>query len=45
MDQKWRWRDTVIDWNSKEQEIDLIEKWCQRWWHKGRDTNGEHSRP
>ena len=44
MDQKWRWRDTVIDGNCKEQEIHLIEEWCRSWWHKGRDTNSEHNR-
>ena len=44
MDQRWRWRDTIIDENGKEQEIDLIEEWCQSWWHKRKDTNGEHSR-
>ena len=44
MDQRWRWRDTIIDGDGKEQEIDLIEEWCQSWWHRRKDANGEHSR-
>ena len=45
IDQKWGWRDTIIDGNGKEHKIDLIEKWYHSWWHKGRDASGQHSRP
>ena len=37
MDQKWRWRRTVKGEDGKEQEVDLIEEWGQKWWYRERE--------
>lgn len=37
MNQKWRWKRVLKGEDGKEQEIDLIEEWCQKWWHGDRE--------
>ena len=34
MDQKWRWKEKITGENGREEEIDLIEEWCQKWWQR-----------
>ena len=36
MDQKWRWKEKITGENGREEEIDLIEEWCQKWWQRGK---------
>ena len=36
MDQKWRWEEKVTGKSEKEEEIDLVEEWCQKWWQRGK---------
>ena len=34
---KWGWKRTIKGEDGKEEEIDLIEEWCHKWWHRGKE--------
>ena len=36
MDQKWIWKEKVTGKSENEEEIDLVEEWCQKWWQRGK---------
>lgn len=39
-DWKWHWRKFVIEGDRMEWEIELIQNWCHKWWHKRTNKRG-----